>query len=319
MYWVVYSIQLNAEAYFGFLVNFLPFFSLVRLLFVLWLVLPQTQGASQIYVNHVQPFLSQHETQINESVWKLHSQLKAFGLEHLQQVLHYVKEYGFHYLMKTEVRPYRSAEVDPQPSSHEDVAQTSSVEPTSYLDNFFSLLKQPPTLVGQPASNSHNAPQQQGGNLGAQQSQPNTSALIGSALKFGMAAIQSSSKGSNTGSRNITPIAGHEQILGNSFGNDAGSSTGASFASETAYNRNVSGPSQIGVESKSSSNNSLTSDADFDFVKKEASQNYGDAASMATQTSTPPNDRRRSSGWFQWKKNSSSTENITPTEFDKHD
>ena len=51
---------------------------LMKTLFLLYLVLPQTRGSSYIYINHLQPFLHSHESQIDATLASFKARLYAF-------------------------------------------------------------------------------------------------------------------------------------------------------------------------------------------------------------------------------------------------
>lgn len=51
---------------------------LIKTLFLLYLVLPQTRGSSYIYINHLQPFLHSHESQIDATLASFKARLYAF-------------------------------------------------------------------------------------------------------------------------------------------------------------------------------------------------------------------------------------------------
>lgn len=53
-------------------------------MFLLYLVLPQTQGASYIYTRHLRPFLRAHETQIDEALAQLRARVYRFVQERLR-------------------------------------------------------------------------------------------------------------------------------------------------------------------------------------------------------------------------------------------
>lgn len=54
---------------------------LMKTVFLLYLVLPQTRGSSYIYINHLQPFLHSHESQIDATLATLKARLYAFVQE----------------------------------------------------------------------------------------------------------------------------------------------------------------------------------------------------------------------------------------------
>lgn len=54
---------------------------LMKTLFLLYLALPQTRGSSYIYINHLQPFLHSHESQIDATLASFKARLYAFVQE----------------------------------------------------------------------------------------------------------------------------------------------------------------------------------------------------------------------------------------------
>lgn len=61
----------------------IPFYYLLKTLFLLWLALPQTSGASYLYTAHIQPFFSAHESEIDSAL----SQLKTYVYNYLQRLI----------------------------------------------------------------------------------------------------------------------------------------------------------------------------------------------------------------------------------------
>lgn len=312
MYWVVYSLQFTLESSFGFLVNFLPFFQLFRLLFILWLVLPQTQGASQIYLTYVQPFLHEHETEIGDYALFIYKKLRALGVEYLTQLLYYVKEYAAHYIVNSDIRPYRA--VEPELAFKEETL-AGGVGQGSFIDAFFSKFKTPPSSiagnnsVNKPPSGVSNPASNLFENNDSQGSNSSKSSLIGAAFKIGAAAIQgliqrSDPPKSNRSISSETTKASSLSTpeLGSASKETSGVATGIdTFGTESlkvnktrTSNGLEVGDSELG--SKSSSTNSLSTDSDFDFIKP-------DEKSIDSQ-SLP---RSRSNSWFGWRKSSQSS------------
>lgn len=56
----------------------------MKTLFLLYLVLPQTRGSSYLYINHLQPFLHLHESQIDATLASFKARLYAFIQERLR-------------------------------------------------------------------------------------------------------------------------------------------------------------------------------------------------------------------------------------------
>ncbi|KAL7276924.1 hypothetical protein RUND412_000068 [Rhizina undulata] len=128
MYWVVIACVLVIESWTGWLFSWLPFFQEIRAGFMLWLVLPQTQGATKLYLEYVHPVLTQHETEIEEFISQAHDQAKAAGIQYLRKLIRYVRDviYGTLTGEPMESRGRRS----PSPPASRD--------PSSYVKNLFS-------------------------------------------------------------------------------------------------------------------------------------------------------------------------------------
>lgn len=72
-YWVVFSLFTVLEYFADWLISWLPFYYLLKLAFILWLQLPQTQGATVLYLKGIQPFVKKHEEEIDralEDTWR---------------------------------------------------------------------------------------------------------------------------------------------------------------------------------------------------------------------------------------------------------
>lgn len=92
IYWVVVALQLTVESYFGFLLQFVPFYYLFRFLLTLWLVLPQFQGASKVYLGYVEPFLRKHETEIDHCISKTYKTCRNLSTEYVSMLVEMLKE-----------------------------------------------------------------------------------------------------------------------------------------------------------------------------------------------------------------------------------
>lgn len=330
MYWIVISIQFSLETYFGFLVVLLPFFQLFRFLFILWLVLPQTQGASQIYINHISPFLVLHEGQIDSYVYTAHEKIRTLGADYLSRLLHYAKEYASHYMMSTEVRPYVQAVPEPVLVSPRFQGPPSAAG-SSYIDNFFSKFKQPPTFASiddstiDPSSSNRTGSDQI---LADSSGNGASSTLWSSVFKAGAAAIQSSmllpkvSEGLNLAAPGKAGSFGsilnqldYQLPTSNASATTPQATPKVPTASTTgrentlAKNRNISStPNSERSLSQSPSTFSLNSDAEFEFVKYDDSvaapfdTNNDESESLLKKGHAKPPVVQRNISWFGWSK-----------------
>ncbi|GAA5890949.1 hypothetical protein JCM5296_001239 [Sporobolomyces johnsonii] len=85
MYWCVMGIVWMWEEWGEWGVRWFPFYYEVKTLVILWLVLPQIQGSTYIYLTYLAPFLSSHENDIDSFVTSTRSRAKAVGLEYLNR------------------------------------------------------------------------------------------------------------------------------------------------------------------------------------------------------------------------------------------
>jgi len=67
-YWVVFSVIGIFELIFDKLSAWIPFYMELKSVFIIWLAMPRFQGASQIYLNWVEPYLTKYENKIDEHI-----------------------------------------------------------------------------------------------------------------------------------------------------------------------------------------------------------------------------------------------------------
>ncbi|RDW71853.1 protein YOP1 [Coleophoma crateriformis] len=111
MYWVVLACALLCESWVGFILVWIPFYAWIRLGFLLYLILPQTQGAKILYQTHVHPFLEENERSIDDFISSAHERAKAAGLNYLKQAIELVKQHVLGL-------PPKEATPPPTPSSY---------------------------------------------------------------------------------------------------------------------------------------------------------------------------------------------------------
>ncbi|KAK2602012.1 hypothetical protein QQS21_004438 [Conoideocrella luteorostrata] len=130
MYWVVFSICLLVESWFSFILFWIPLYGYLRLLFFLYLILPQTQGARVLYEERVHPFLEENENTIDEFIASSHDRLKAAGITYFRRAIEY---------LKTNILNLPPTEPESTP------AQSASAGPQSYTQSLLSRFSVPTT------------------------------------------------------------------------------------------------------------------------------------------------------------------------------
>ncbi|OZJ05322.1 hypothetical protein BZG36_01563 [Bifiguratus adelaidae] len=79
MYWITISTYYVGEYVADLFVSWLPFYNEIKVAFIFWLVLPQTQGYLILYKHFIQPILIQHEADIDNVLQHAHEEAKRRG------------------------------------------------------------------------------------------------------------------------------------------------------------------------------------------------------------------------------------------------
>lgn len=91
MYWSVLSCTLLIESWTEFILVWVPFYAYLRLLFLLYLVLPQTQGARHLYETYLHPYLEENEVAIEDFIASAHDRLRTAGIAYLKRAIEMLK------------------------------------------------------------------------------------------------------------------------------------------------------------------------------------------------------------------------------------
>ncbi|KAI0451327.1 TB2/DP1, HVA22 family-domain-containing protein [Xylaria acuta] len=91
MYWSVLSCALLAESWTEFILAWIPFYSWIRLGFLLWLVLPSTQGARVLYEGYLHPYLEENELAIEDFIASAHDRFKTAGIRYLKEAIELIR------------------------------------------------------------------------------------------------------------------------------------------------------------------------------------------------------------------------------------
>jgi hypothetical protein len=67
-YWVIFSLFSVVELVGDTLISMIPFYSFLKLAFLLWLLLPRFKGASKLYQKVIQPLIKKHEDKIDQQI-----------------------------------------------------------------------------------------------------------------------------------------------------------------------------------------------------------------------------------------------------------
>ncbi|CAE6529883.1 unnamed protein product [Rhizoctonia solani] len=86
-YWSVMAFVMSAEYLAEWLVSWFPGYWLLKSIFLVWLVAPQTQGATFVFHHLLAPYLAQHEGEIDARLKGLNTSLMAYFQDQLGQLL----------------------------------------------------------------------------------------------------------------------------------------------------------------------------------------------------------------------------------------
>lgn len=65
-YWTVFSLFIILELFCGVFLRFIPFYFFIKLAFLIWLFMPNTQGAVFVYNNFLRKLFKQYEKDLDE-------------------------------------------------------------------------------------------------------------------------------------------------------------------------------------------------------------------------------------------------------------
>ncbi|ETI27301.1 hypothetical protein G647_09491 [Cladophialophora carrionii CBS 160.54] len=92
IYFTILSLTLLFESWTLFVIGWIPFYSWLRLIFLLYLVLPQTQGAKILYLDYLEPYIVHHETQIDQFIGETHDRLQQMGMGYLNIAIEWARD-----------------------------------------------------------------------------------------------------------------------------------------------------------------------------------------------------------------------------------
>ncbi|KAG0375215.1 receptor accessory protein 4 [Mortierella sp. AD032] len=87
MYWAVMGMFSVVEFVLDTFVFWFPFYYEIKMLLVLWMILPQTQGSIYIYQAIVDPYLSKHEKEIDLTLKDMKNKAMTMGMQYLKQAI----------------------------------------------------------------------------------------------------------------------------------------------------------------------------------------------------------------------------------------
>lgn len=118
-YWIIVGILAAVETLFFAFFLLIPFYSLTRLVLLVYLWHPRTQGVLLLYHRAVQPLLMKHEHQIDQGLQELHTRGTDYAVEHargLAGAMQSVLQQGSG-LVKNQYQSFTKRKQEPVPGS----------------------------------------------------------------------------------------------------------------------------------------------------------------------------------------------------------
>ncbi|KAI7736908.1 hypothetical protein M8C21_032339 [Ambrosia artemisiifolia] len=82
LYWAVYGSFSVVEVFADKLISWSPLYYHMKLAFLIWLQLPTTNGAKQLYTNHLRPFFLRHQARLDQITGWFYSEAGKFISAH---------------------------------------------------------------------------------------------------------------------------------------------------------------------------------------------------------------------------------------------
>ncbi|CAK9142593.1 unnamed protein product [Ilex paraguariensis] len=82
VYWAAYGSFSIAEVFTDKLIYWVPLYYHMKFAFLVWLQLPSTDGARQLYMSHLRPFFLRHQARLDHIVGFLYGEMSKFISAH---------------------------------------------------------------------------------------------------------------------------------------------------------------------------------------------------------------------------------------------
>ncbi|KAH7865701.1 hypothetical protein Vadar_010044 [Vaccinium darrowii] len=86
LYWAAYGSFSIAEVFTDKLISWFPLYYHMKFAFLVWLQLPSVDGAKQLYVNHLRPFLLKHQARLDQIVELSYGEMGKFVSAHQGEI-----------------------------------------------------------------------------------------------------------------------------------------------------------------------------------------------------------------------------------------
>ncbi|XP_015574634.1 HVA22-like protein k [Ricinus communis] len=82
LYWAAYGTFSVAEVFADKVLSWFPLYYHVKFAFLVWLQLPSVNGARQLYMSHLRPFLLRHQARLDQVTGLVYREMDKFVITH---------------------------------------------------------------------------------------------------------------------------------------------------------------------------------------------------------------------------------------------
>ncbi|KAK4938115.1 hypothetical protein LTR10_021355 [Elasticomyces elasticus] len=142
IYFTILTLTLLFESWTIFIIGWIPFYSWLRLIFLLYLVLPQTQGAKLLYLEYLEPYIVDHESRIDQFIGETHQRLQQLGLGYMNILIEFLRD---------KILGQKSPQPE-HPHSQASTAGAGTATYASYASDLLSRFAMPGARTTQPTA-----------------------------------------------------------------------------------------------------------------------------------------------------------------------
>ncbi|CAJ0628552.1 5980_t:CDS:2 [Entrophospora sp. SA101] len=100
MYWIIMALFTMWEGFFDHFIFWFPFYYEIKMLFILWLIYPHSEGAAFLYNKFVNPTLTNHEQEIDSAIGLAQKEATNKSIELSRQGLNTLQQIAYDALIK---------------------------------------------------------------------------------------------------------------------------------------------------------------------------------------------------------------------------
>ncbi|ORX95863.1 hypothetical protein K493DRAFT_407457 [Basidiobolus meristosporus CBS 931.73] len=149
MFWIVMGLFTAVEFVADIIIFWVPFYYQLKLAFILWLILPQTQGSTYLYKTFIHPTLIRHESEIDSMLEKVQTEIKTTGVRMGKQSVEALQKAAVESLTKGQllIMEHLTQQTQPGSSTNPVDIQEITNDPPEELEKRQKTKTRPPGNV----------------------------------------------------------------------------------------------------------------------------------------------------------------------------